>query len=85
MLAASGDSGAADVKFNEGTYYLHPVTSWPDSDPLVTGIGGTQLRLSAKGAVALRGVERHLQRGHATSTSSAARARTRWPAAAGSR
>ncbi len=43
VLAASGDSGAADVKFNGSTYYLHPVTSWPDSDPLVTGVGGTQL------------------------------------------
>ncbi len=43
VLAASGDSGAADVKFNQTTYYLHPVTSWPDSDPLVTGVGGTQL------------------------------------------
>jgi subtilase family serine protease len=49
VLAASGDSGAADVKFNEFTYYLHPVTSWPDSDPLVTGIGGTQLHLTDKG------------------------------------
>jgi len=43
VLAASGDSGAADVKFNQTTYYLHPVTSWPDSDPLVTGVGGTRL------------------------------------------
>ncbi len=50
VLAASGDSGAADVKFSESTYYLNPVTSWPDSDPLVTGVGGTQLRRSAKGA-----------------------------------
>jgi subtilase family serine protease len=49
VLTASGDSGAADVKFNEVTYYLHPVTSWPDSDPLVTGIGGTQLHLAGKG------------------------------------
>jgi subtilase family serine protease len=49
VLAASGDSGAADVHFNGVTYYLHPVTSWPDSDPLVTGVGGTQLRLSATG------------------------------------
>jgi subtilase family serine protease len=50
VLAASGDSGAADVKYNQTTYYLHPVTSWPDSDPLVTGVGGTQLHQSAKGA-----------------------------------
>ena len=49
VLAASGDSGAADVKLDESTYYLHPVTSWPDSDPLVTGVGGTQLHVSAQG------------------------------------
>jgi subtilase family serine protease len=49
VLAASGDSGAADVHFNGVTYYLHPVTSWPDSDPLVTGVGGTQLHLNAAG------------------------------------
>jgi subtilase family serine protease len=49
VLAASGDSGAADVKFNQVTYYLHPVTSWPDSDPLVTGVGATQLDLGAAG------------------------------------
>ena len=46
-LAASGDSGAADVMFNGSTYYLHPVTSWPDSDPLVTGVGGTELHQPA--------------------------------------
>ena len=50
VLAASGDSGAADVKFDEVTYYLRQVTSWPDSDPLVTGVGGTRLHLSAAGA-----------------------------------
>jgi subtilase family serine protease len=50
VLAATGDSGAADVKFNQSTYYLHPVTSWPDSDPLVTGVGGTQLHLAANGS-----------------------------------
>jgi subtilase family serine protease len=49
VLAASGDSGAADVKLDGSTYYLFPVTSWPDSDPLVTGVGGTQLHLNAKG------------------------------------
>jgi subtilase family serine protease len=49
VLAASGDSGAADVKFDGSTYYLKPVTSWPDSDPLVTGVGGTQLHLAAAG------------------------------------
>jgi subtilase family serine protease len=50
VLAASGDSGAADVKLDQTTYYLSRVTSWPDSDPLVTAVGGTQLRLTAQGA-----------------------------------
>ena len=50
VLAASGDSGAADVGLDQSTYYTYPVTSWPDSDPLVTGVGGTQLHLSASGA-----------------------------------
>jgi subtilase family serine protease len=49
MLAASGDSGAADVGLNGSTYYLYPVTSWSDSDPLVTGVGATQLHLDAQG------------------------------------
>ncbi len=49
VLAASGDSGAADVKFNQVTYYLHRVTSWPDSDPLVTGVGGVRLHLDTAG------------------------------------
>jgi subtilase family serine protease len=49
VLAASGDSGAADVKLNQVTYYLSRVTSWPDSDPLVTAVGGTQLHFSAQG------------------------------------
>ena len=63
VLAASGDSGAADVKFNQVTYYLHPVTSWPDSDPLVTGVGGTRLHLTAAGGHPARHrLERHLQR-----------------------
>jgi subtilase family serine protease len=49
VLAASGDSGAADVHYNGTNYYLRPVTSWPDSDPLVTGVGGTQLQLNGAG------------------------------------
>jgi subtilase family serine protease len=49
VLAASGDSGAADLRFNQASYYLRPVTSWPDSDPLVTGVGGTQLQLDPAG------------------------------------
>jgi len=49
MLAAAGDSGADDVRYNGSTYYLHQVTSWPDSDPQVTGVGGVQLHLDAAG------------------------------------
>jgi subtilase family serine protease len=50
VLASSGDSGAADVANIAGTrYLLHPETSWPTSDPLVTSIGGLQYFLDAKG------------------------------------
>jgi subtilase family serine protease len=49
VLAASGDSGAADVAADGSTYFLNPVTSWPNSDPLVTSVGGTQLHLDANG------------------------------------
>jgi subtilase family serine protease len=45
VLASSGDRGATDFT-SDGKYYTSPVTSWPDSDPLVTGVGGTQLKLS---------------------------------------
>ena len=64
VLAAAGDSGAVDVRSHGSTYYLTPVTSWPDGDPLVTGVGGTQLHLSATGPQhrAGPGVERHQQR-----------------------
>ena len=49
VLAASGDSGAADAEVDGSTLYPNAVTSWPDSDPLVTGVGGTQLKLDASG------------------------------------
>jgi subtilase family serine protease len=48
VLTASGDDGASDATSGPDNY-TKPVTSWPDSDPLVTGIGGTQLHLNAKG------------------------------------
>ena len=43
VLAAAGDTGATDMELNGSTHYTNPVTSWPDSDPLVTGVGGTEL------------------------------------------
>ena len=46
VLAASGDDGATDYKLNASDFYTRRVTSWPDSDPLVTGVGGTQLKQS---------------------------------------
>jgi subtilase family serine protease len=49
VLAAAGDSGAADLHYDGATYFLTPVTSWPDSDPLVTGVGGAQLHLDGAG------------------------------------
>jgi subtilase family serine protease len=49
VLAASGDDGAADAEADGSTIYPNAVTSWPDSDPLVTGVGGTQLKLDAGG------------------------------------
>ena len=52
VLAASGDSGATDYGLDQHTYYTRPVTSWPDSDPLVTAVGGTQLHVTAQGAPA---------------------------------
>jgi subtilase family serine protease len=47
VLAASGDAGATDYQSDGTDYYTRRVTSWPDSDPLVTGVGGTQLKESA--------------------------------------
>jgi subtilase family serine protease len=49
VLTATGDSGAANVGLDERTYYPFPVTSWPDSDPLVTGVGGTQVHFDSGG------------------------------------
>jgi subtilase family serine protease len=49
VLSAAGDAGAADVGPDGQTYYPHPVTSWPASDPLVTAVGGTQLHLNSSG------------------------------------
>ena len=49
VLAASGDTGAANTGADGSTYYTHPTTSWPASDPLVTAVGGTGLHLYASG------------------------------------
>jgi subtilase family serine protease len=49
VLAAPGDTGAADVN-RHGVYYQHAVTDWPASDPLVTAVGGSKLSLRPNGA-----------------------------------
>ncbi len=49
VLAASGDAGATDLQLNQADFYTRRVTSWPDSDPLVTGVGGTQLEQRGTG------------------------------------
>jgi subtilase family serine protease len=48
MLAASGDSGASGPTLT-GTSFDQRVVYWPASDPLVTGVGGTELHLTASG------------------------------------
>jgi subtilase family serine protease len=50
VLAASGDTGASNYSNVAGTLlYTYPVVGWPASDPLVTGVGGTQLSLNENG------------------------------------
>jgi subtilase family serine protease len=49
VVTGSGDSGAAGYESNQSTYYTHPVTMWPASDPLVTAVGGTRLNLNGSG------------------------------------
>jgi subtilase family serine protease len=50
VLGASGDAGPTD--YTDATFsklFLHRVTSWPASDPLVTTVGGLQYFLDASG------------------------------------
>ncbi len=48
VLDAAGDEGVANVNAAE-EFIRHRTVSWPASDPLVTGIGGTQLHLDEEG------------------------------------
>jgi subtilase family serine protease len=48
VLAATNDFGAAGPT-PAGSAYPYPVVYWPASDPLVTGVGGTRLHLTAAG------------------------------------
>jgi subtilase family serine protease len=49
VLAGSGDEGATDYESDLATLYPYRVSSWPDTDPLVTAVGGTQLNLDQAG------------------------------------
>jgi subtilase family serine protease len=49
VLAASGDNGATGETINEKSVYNQPVVEWPASDPLVTAVGGTELKLGHDG------------------------------------
>jgi subtilase family serine protease len=49
VLAASGDNGASGETLHMNSVYNRPVVEWPASDPLVTAVGGTQLRLNPAG------------------------------------
>jgi subtilase family serine protease len=50
VLASSGDAGASSPSdASQSTFFTKRVVNWPASDPLVTGIGGTQLHLSQTG------------------------------------
>ncbi len=49
VLAASGDNGATDTELNLVDIYPFPSIDWPSSDPLVTGVGGTELQLNSAG------------------------------------
>ena len=49
VVSASGDAGATDYRSDMRTFYTRRVTSWPASDPLVTAVGGLNLRLDKLG------------------------------------
>jgi subtilase family serine protease len=49
VVASSGDTGAAGTDLTGVDYYTHAAASYPGSDPLVTSVGGTGLRLDANG------------------------------------
>jgi subtilase family serine protease len=49
VLAATNDFGVTGPTKSGGMFRTHPVVDWPASDPLVTAVGGTRLRLTAQG------------------------------------
>jgi subtilase family serine protease len=49
VLAAANDFGVTGPTRGGGGFRTRPVVDWPASDPLVTGVGGTRLQLTAAG------------------------------------
>ena len=49
VVAAAGDTGATQTLPDGSCCYPRPVVAWPASDPLVTSVGGTHLRLDRAG------------------------------------
>jgi subtilase family serine protease len=49
VLAATNDFGVTGPTKAGGLFRTHPIVDWPASDPLVTAVGGTRLRLTAQG------------------------------------
>lgn len=49
VLAATNDFGVTGPTRSGGKFRTQPVVDWPASDPLVTAVGGTRLRLNAAG------------------------------------
>jgi subtilase family serine protease len=49
VLAAANDFGVTGPTRSGGGFRTRPVVDWPASDPLVTGVGGTRLQLTATG------------------------------------
>ena len=50
VLAATNDFGVTGPTRTGGMFRTHPVVDWPASDPLVTAVGGTRLRLTPRGS-----------------------------------
>ncbi len=50
VLAATNDFGVTGPTRAGGLFRTRPVVDWPASDPLVTAVGGTRLRLTARGS-----------------------------------
>ena len=50
VLAGTGDAGTTNFENDGVTYYRHRVTAWPATDPLVTAVGGTQLKANGDGS-----------------------------------